>query len=478
MTTAERRRRAVPLTLRLAWIYAVLVAATLLIVAGVALHLNRRHLDAALDARLVATVDSFRSGPGTRVQRPDDLPVAAREWLSASAFPESQAVSVAMSDGRVLSSAGGLDVDRIDAWPDLLASTEARWWEVDGPDGSVRVLTTPLVFDGQRAGTLVVAASREAERATVSALLSGIAWASAFGLVFATVLGVAAVRRTLRPLRRMAEEVEGIQRSDDLSRRVRTDAPRDEVGRLADAFDAMLARLEDAFTSQRRFLSDASHELRTPLQVARGQLEFLEETVRDAEGRRSLAVATEELERMRRIVEDLLLLARLDEGMPLARERVEVDLVAREALLRGMQLERREHTVAIEEGLAVLADPERLLQVLTNLVTNAVRHGGPEATIAITARREGSRVAISVADTGRGISPEELQHVFERLYRGESSRTRSPGGAGLGLAIASSLTKAMQGEISVDSVVGAGTTFTVRLPAPDLAETEPIPAPS
>lgn len=179
---------------------------------------------------------------------------------------------------------------------------------------------------------------------------------------------------------------------------------------------------------------------------------------------------------MRRIVEDLLLLARLDEGMPLARERVEVELIAREALLRGMQLERREHVVDIEEGLTVVADPERLLQVLTNLVTNAVRHGGIDATIAIAARREGSRVAISVADTGPGIPPEEVQRVFERLYRGASSRTRSPGGAGLGLAIAASLIKAMRGEIAVDSVMGAGTTFTVRLPAADLAETEPIPA--
>jgi two-component system OmpR family sensor kinase len=469
------QRRAVSITLRLAWIYAVLVAATLLIVAGVALHLNRRHLDAALDARLVATVNSFRSGPGNRVQAPEDLVPAARAWLSASAFPEDQAVAVRSSDGRVLSAAGGLDVERIPAWAQLLAATESRWWDVEG-DGSIRALTTPLILDGEPAGTLVVAASREAEVATISALLSGIAWASGFGLLFATVLGVAAVRRTLRPLRRMAEEVEQIQRSDDLSRRVRTDAPRDEVGRLADAFDAMLARLEVAFTSQRRFLSDASHELRTPLQVARGQLEFLEETVRDAEGRRSVAVAMEELERMRRIVEDLLLLARLDEGMPLAREPVEVELVAREALLRGMQLQRREHTVAIEEGLTVVADPERLLQVLTNLVTNAVRHGGPDATIAIAARREGDRVAISVADTGQGIPPEELDRIFERLYRGETSRTRSPGGAGLGLAIVASLTKAMHGDVAVDSVVGAGTTFTVRLPAAGLAEAEPTPA--
>ena len=475
MAAAEKRPRAAPLTLRLAWIYALLVAATLLIVSGVALTLVRRHLDTALDERLVAAVESFRAGPAELVERPEDLASVAREWLSDTAFPEDQAVAIATRDGRVLTGAGGLPVEEIQGWEALLASTEARWWNLSGPDGSVRALTTPLLLGGGNTGTLVVVASRAAELATVSALLSGILWASALGLGFATLLGVLAVRRATRPLRRMADEVEQIQRSDDLSRRIRADGPRDEVGRLADAFDAMLERLEDAFGSQRRFLSDASHELRTPLQVARGQLEFLEERLRDAEGRRSVAVATEELERMRRLVEDLLLLARLDEGMPLAREPVEVELVAREALLRGMQLERREHTVEMEEGLTAVADPERLLQVLTNLVTNAVRHGGSEATISLKGRRVGDRVKVSVSDDGPGIPAEELEHVFRRLYRGDRARTGSPGGAGLGLSIAASLTKAMRGELSVESEVGRGTTFTVTLPAPDAAETEPLP---
>jgi two-component system OmpR family sensor kinase len=454
----------------------VLVAATLLVVAGIALQLNRRNLDAALDQRLVATVDSFRNGPARTVAGgPGELAAVARDWLSGSAFPQSEAVAIATADGRVLTAAGGLDVARIEGWDGLLGATEARWWDLQGPGGSIRALTTPLTLDGVHQGTIVVAASREADRATVSALLSGIAWASGLGLVFATLLGVLAVRRTLRPLRRMSEEAEQIEESGDLSRRVRSDGPRDEVGRLAEAFDGMLARLEDAFSSQRRFLSDASHELRTPLQVARGQLEFLEETVRDAEGRRSVALATEELERMRRIVEDLLLLARLDEGMPLARQPVEVELVAREALLRGMQLERRDHTVEIPEGLTALADQERLLQVLTNLVTNAIHHGGERASIRIEGRGFDGRVAISVADTGPGIPPEELPRVFERLYRGSDARTGSPGGAGLGLAIAASLTRTMGGEIAVDSVVGEGTTFTVTLPGIDGADTEPIP---
>jgi signal transduction histidine kinase len=241
--------------------------------------------------------------------------------------------------------------------------------------------------------------------------------------------------------------------------------PSDEVGRLAEAFDRMVARLQEAFASQRRFLSDASHELRTPLTVARGQLELLEESLRGAEPRRSLAVTMEELDRMRRIVDDLLLLARLDEGMPLRREPVEVELVLREALLRGMQLVRMEARVETEADVFAMADPDRLLQVLTNLVTNAVRHAGPEATITLRARPEGTWVFLEVADDGPGIGPEELPHVFDRMFRGARARTDTAGGAGLGLAIAASLTEAMGGRMSVTSEPGHGATFSVRLPA-------------
>jgi two-component system, OmpR family, sensor kinase len=473
---AERQRRPLPLTARLALTYALLVAATLLVVAGLAIQLTRNELAAALDERLLAVVESFREGPGARASDQADLVAQTERWLRATAFPQDEVAAVRIGQ-EVLQSSGGLDLESVEGADELLVATQARWWDIDsGRAGPVRALTVPVLLQGDQAGTVVVAASRADEGSTVSGLLAGIGWASLAGLVFATVLGALTVRRTLRPLRRMAAEVDTIQRTGDLSHRVGPVSTNDEVGRLAGAFDAMLARLEEAFASQRRFLSDASHELRTPLQVARGQLELLEEGLRSAEGRRSLAVATEELERMRRIVDDLLLLARLDEGMPLRREPVEVELVVREALLRGMLLARREHRVEVEPDLYAEADPDRLLQVLTNLVTNAVRHGGEEAVIAITGRRAGDAAEISVADTGPGISPDELPHVFDRLYRGHAARTGAPGGAGLGLSIAASLVRAMGGRIGVESEPGRGATFTVRLLAP--SRTEPIAAPA
>lgn len=472
MTTS---RRTLPLTARLAGTYALMVAATLLVVAAVAIQLTRSHLARSMDEGLVAAVESFRRGPAALVRDPGDLAPRARTWLQRTAFPGGQVVAVRTSAGEVLTSPGELDLGSVERSGDLLTATSARWWDLQGRDGSVRALSVPLMVDGTQAGTLVAAASLASEEKTLAGLLSGIGWASGLGLAFATVLGVLAVRRTMRPLQRMSAAVEGIEATGDLSRRVGHQGPPDEVGRLAASFDAMLARLDEAFSSQRRFLSDASHELRTPLQVARGQLELLDEGLRGAEARRSLAVAAEELERMRRIVDDLLLLARLDEGMPLRREPVEVELVVREALLRGMLLARRDHRVEVEPGLFAEADPDRLLQVLTNLVTNAVRHGGDDAAIAITGRRTDGRVEVAISDTGPGIPDEEMAHVFDRLYRGHTARTGTPGGAGLGLAIVASLTRAMGGDVAVSSAPGEGTTFTVTLPAPSAEHPAPAP---
>ncbi|HJV05001.1 MAG TPA: HAMP domain-containing sensor histidine kinase [Actinomycetota bacterium] len=458
------RERGLPLTARLAITYALLVGATLLVVIALTLQLTRTHLSTSLDRRLLAAVESFESGPARRVQRPEDLEVQARRWLQASVFPGDQTVWVRTADGTTLASAGGLDLGAIPGADPLLDVAEPSWADLEAPDAPVRALAVPLVLDGRRAGTLLVASSRASDRATLGALLSGVAIAGGLGLAFATALGVVSVRRTLRPLRRMADEVSAIEATGDLTRRVGHGGPPDEVGRLAESFDRMVARLQEAFTSQRRFLSDASHELRTPLTVARGQLELLEEALRSPEARRSLAVTMEELDRMRRIVDDLLLLARLDEGVPLRREPVEVELVLREALLRGMQLAAVTARVEAEPGAYAVADPDRLLQVLTNLVTNAVRHAGPDATITLRSRAEGGRVRLEVSDDGPGIPPEELPHVFDRMFRGARARTDTAGGAGLGLAIAASLTEAMGGSISVASEPGRGATFTIDLP--------------
>jgi len=455
-------RRSLPLAPRLVLTHVLIAGAVLLVVAALVFHLTRVHLLRSLDSRLTIAVESFQQGPARQVASAGDLPGAARRWLAVHGFTSTEVAAVRTSVGPVLSAAGGISVSEMP--PALLASRSSRWWEVETTAGEpVRALTVPLVLRDRTVGTLLVGASRADIQRTLDALVRGMLVATGLGLALAAALGAAAVRRTLRPLRRMTSRTDEIEATGDLSLRVAGDGPRDEVGRLAESFDAMLERLEESFRSQQRFVADASHELRTPLTVVRGQLELLRDRL-DVEGdRTSVGAAMDEVDRMRRIVEELLLLARLDEGLPLQAGPVEVELLMQEALVRGLAGERRRASVEVEPGLLVLADAERLLQVLTNLVSNAVRHAGEDAEIALRARARGDRAVLEVADSGRGIPPEELPHVFSRLFRG--TRARGAPGAGLGLSIASSLVEAMGGRIHADPRDGGGTVFTVELPA-------------
>ncbi|MGQ0804635.1 MAG: sensor histidine kinase [Actinomycetota bacterium] len=459
-----RPRGGVPISIRVVAICVLLLAAALLVAAGLTVRQTRAHLTSQLDDRLAAAVESFKDDPAQRVVQPEQLATEARAWLAAQAFPHDQVVAFRTEAGEVLTTTGGLELTEIERSRELLTARESRWWNVDGDNGPVRALTVPLTLEGEQAGTIVAAADRSDVDDTLATLLSSVALASGIALLVVTVLAFLAVRRTLRPLTRMAGDVQAIEASGDHSRRVAPTGSADEVGRLTDSFNRMLASLEDSYRSQQQFLSDASHELRTPLTVARGRLELLSDELHDDSARQALAVATDEIDRMGRIVEELLLLARLDEGLPLRREPVEIELLLQEALLRAPYPMSRAARVDAEPELSALADHDRLLQVLSNLVTNAVQHAGHDASLTLTAWRTGDRAVIEVADTGAGIAAADLSHVFERFHRGGPAGTGVPGGAGLGLAIAASLVRAMDGEISVRSMPGAGTTFTVSLP--------------
>jgi two-component system OmpR family sensor kinase len=439
----------------------MVVAAAFLVVVGLTVQVARHHLNWSLDHQLRATADSFGSGPARRITAPGQLAGEAARWLATTPFDSDEVVAVRTPDGRVLTSAARLDVATLPRSAALLSARESRWWSLGKGSGAVRVLTVPLTLDGRQIGTLVVAGSRAPVESTLHGLLTPLGWASALGLAIAALLAFVAVRRTLGPLLRMSREVDAIHGTGDLSRRIGAHGPRDEVGRLAEGFNRLLARVEEAFGSQRRFVSDASHELRTPLTVARGQIELALADPATAPASAALDAAVVELDRMGRIVEDLLLLARLDEGLPLERVPVEVELVAEEALLRGLRIAPRSMRVDAEPGLYAYADPARLLQVLSNLVVNAVLHAGTDATIALRSYRDGNHVVVEVADDGSGIPAEDLPHLFDRFYR---SRTTA-GGAGLGLAIVHSLTRAMGGSVAVTAVRDEGTTFTVRLRA-------------
>jgi signal transduction histidine kinase len=242
------------------------------------------------------------------------------------------------------------------------------------------------------------------------------------------------------------------------------------------AFNETLERLERVFETQRRFMADVSHELRTPLTVIRGNMDLIRRTGHaDAE---SLEAVVSEVDRMTRMVQDVLLLAQAESGkLPLGRELVELDTLMLEVFAQAKLLAqgRQEVRLGQEDQARVVGDRDRLKQVLLNLVANAVAYTPPGGVVTMSLACVGGWCRLTISDSGPGIPKDELPHIFERFYRVDRARTRSAGGgAGLGLSIAYWIVRMHEGRIEVASEEGRGTTFSVWLPlATDTAAHRP-----
>jgi signal transduction histidine kinase len=345
--------------------------------------------------------------------------------------------------------------------------------------GSVplRTVRVPIYHEGLFYGALIVGESLAPFEETLAELRRLFIVASGTGVVLAAVGGWLIAGRALRPIDRMTAAAAGIAGAKQAapSLRTRLDVPPtgDEVARLAATFNAMLDRIQAAFETQRRFLADASHELRTPLTAIRGNVEVALRQSADADLPPDVVDALEdarrESERMGRLIGDLLLLARADApdaAESARREPVRLDTLAREVtrtargLAGGQYLE-----VFAPAPVAVEGDPDRLRQLLLALLDNAIRHTAASGQVVVEVAVEAPASAVlRVRDTGEGISPEDLPHVFDRFYRADSARARATGGMGLGLAIAKAIAEGHGGTIAVQSRPGEGAVFTVRLP--------------
>ena len=336
-----------------------------------------------------------------------------------------------------------------------------------GPDFRVRA---SVLADGSQ---LVLALPLDEASATLHHLLRIELAVTAGALLAAGALGWWLVRLGLRPLREV-EATAGAIADGDLDRRVPGDTAPTEVGRLARALNVMLGRIQEAFAQRdateeqlRRFVADASHELRTPLAAVAAYAELFERGAnrRPADLRRVMSGIRSETGRMGELVEDLLLLAHLDEGRPLKQGPVEVVGVAAQAVEAAAAVGPA-WPVRLDAALPVevVGDDARLRQVLDNLLAN-VRAHTPEGTATVVrVATEGDDAVIEVADSGPGLDPEQAGRVFERFYRTESSRSREHGGAGLGLAIVEAIVAAHGGRVATSTTPGGGATFTVRLP--------------
>jgi signal transduction histidine kinase len=312
-------------------------------------------------------------------------------------------------------------------------------------------------------------------------------------LLIASGGGLFLANRALGPIDRITRTAQRIG-AEDLSERIdlRTSngwmgSADDEVGRLARTFDAMLARLQSAFEQQRRFAADASHELRTPLTAIIGQIDVAIEHPRDAESyRATLAAVREQAQRLARLANDLLFLARSDaQPTPAAEELIDLaDLLpAIVAQVEPLAVDRRQEIMLDQQSaLVVCGNEDELIRLFLNLLDNAIRYSPQGGRIAITATTEGAEkqelrspphpltpspppsVVISIHDSGPGIAPEHMPRLFDRFFRADRGRNRAQGGSGLGLAIAQSIARRHGGRLEVASVVGQGSTFTAILP--------------
>lgn len=342
--------------------------------------------------------------------------------------------------------------------------------DVQSTSGSFRYRA--LAFPASGRGTMVVALSRADTDATLARLVALEALVSLAVLVATGVLAMWLVRLGLHPLTRMEQTAADIA-GGDLSRRVEQDDPSTEIGRLGRTLNLMMERIEAAFEERRasenrlrRFIADASHELRTPLTSIRGYAElFRSGAASDPEVlAKSMRRIEDESSRMGRLVDELLLLARLDQDPHLELKPVDLSSVARDAVedARAVQPDRPLEVDA-PEMVIVAGDEARLRQVAANLMSNALQHAPAETPVRVKVSRRDGEAILEVADQGPGLEPEQAARVFDRFFRVDEARARRDGGAGLGLSIVSAIVKAHGGRVWLETEPGAGARFFVAL---------------
>ncbi len=450
----------------------------LVLTAGLGLLISGMVVTSGLEQQLTDRTDQqLREGAMEWSRRPLPPPVLPPDPRHA---PSQFYVRSLRTDGRIVL----IPTFGVDTEPDLPATPRSGPYTVGSVKGPTewRVLTVRTTD-----GTTTVALPLTQNTDTVHRLVMLQLIVGAIVLAALAVIAYFMVRRSLRPLRRV-ESIAAAIADGDLHRRVPVRGTNTEVDRLSRSLNSMLAQIQRAFTAteaseeaarrseerMRRFIADASHELRTPLTTIRGFAELYRQGAPGDPGTFMDRIERES-QRMGVLVEDLLMLARLDAQRPLELGQVDLLAIASDAVHNARAVVAAGHTdgpvrtieLKVEPGegtLEVVGDEARLRQVLANLMNNAVTHTAPDAAVTVRLTPAADHVLLEVADTGPGLPPEEAERVFERFYRTDTSRTRTSGGTGLGLSIVQALVTAHGGTVGVRSTPGEGTTFTVRLP--------------
>jgi two-component system OmpR family sensor kinase len=439
---------------------------------------------ATLESSLIGKIDEQLQKPSTVATARAMLssPTCQTRGRLAIDLPGGTVTALIAADGTVLNVCGiggpGMNLNAAPVLPKSLPTSPGEGkpvapYTVEGT-GAVSKYRMTNWSEGAFPGQVVVfAIPLTPVQSTLSQLLETEALIGAGVLAAIAVLALLIIRFGLRPLEKMGGVAQDIA-AGDLTRRVEPSTPKTEIGRLGLALNGMLSQIEAAFAERtesnmrlRRFIADASHELRTPLTSIRGYSELLRrgasKSPTDAEiARRRIE---EESVRMSVLVDDMLLIARLDQGRPLDKEPVDLQAIARDAAADARVVApQREIMLTAPSPVVVEGDDTRLRQVVGNLVRNAIVHTPQQTAIEIAVSTEDGIGRISVADHGPGLRADELDRIFEPFYRADPSRSRDSGGAGLGLSIVSAVVTAHGGHVRVKETSGGGATFEVELP--------------
>jgi two-component system OmpR family sensor kinase len=427
-------------------------------------------LAADLDRNLLREAEAFAGALAPGVAADADLRAATRTYLTARSQASATSrpvllVHFASGTPAVISNSSLLlETATGNATALEVATAKSAFVDLSLGTETYRATTVPIrSSDGTVVAVFEAALPTSTVRALGTELLVTMLGIGLLVVALGALVAVWAARASLRPLARTASTAARITQSS-LAERIDYNGPGDEVGLMVSAINEMLDRLESAFGEQRRFTADASHELRTPLAVVSGHVEMLRDLNMDpAERAEELALISDEVARMGRLVDDLLALARLESASPGSYQPLEVSSLLEEAAARGRGLGRRTITVDSPQGLWVSGNPDQLTQALLNLVGNAVAHTEDGGAIALAAEARGDQLHITVSDDGPGIRREDLPRVFDRFYRVQGPRGGSSGGSGLGLAITRRLIEMHGGTISAANRPLTGAVFAIDL---------------
>ena len=347
----------------------------------------------------------------------------------------------------------------VEALDEVGPVTEPTEGNIETPLGPARYAAVPVVTDGEK-GALATGQLLVDPREQVDSAVRIAVGVSIVVMLLASLFIWLAAGRAMAPLQALARTARQISETD-LSQRIRVTG-NDEIAQLGHTLNAMLDRLETAFADQREFLADVSHELRTPITVIRGHIETLGDAPQERQ--EAVIVIQDELDRMNRFVDDLLLLVRASRPDFLRPEPLDLDLLTNEVFAKARLLGDRAWVLE-GTGIGLLnADSQRLTQAVTNLASNAVNHTGTGEPVWIGTALTEHEARLWVRDEGPGIPAEEQRLIFERFARSQS--VRGSGGAGLGLAIVEAIAQAHGGRVELESALGAGAKFTIVIPAP------------